>query len=208
MKKQRTFSPIGNMSPITHFLISWAVAEQVTGNTRDRRVITLCGVAADLDGIGVVVDFVSPVLGGPVTGLYQQYHHALFHGLFGVALIGAGAAVLADRRASAGLWAVVVVHLHFLCDVVGSRGTTSEDIWPIPYLAPFSDALTLVWSGQWALNAWPNLAITLLLLVLGFVYAVRYGRSPVGIISRTADRAFVETVKNRWQQLTKQRGSV
>jgi hypothetical protein len=38
------------MSPLTHLLASWIVAAKTTDNPRDRRLVTLAGVAPDLDG--------------------------------------------------------------------------------------------------------------------------------------------------------------
>lgn len=88
-----------------------------------------------------------------------------------------------------------VVHLHFLCDLVGSRGPTSSDIWPIHYLGPFSEALTLSWQGQWPLNGWPNIAITLMLIMLVVRQAVRDGISPFLLVSHQANEAFINILR-------------
>jgi hypothetical protein len=97
---------------------------------------------------------------------------------------------------------VVAVHLHYLCDIVGSRGPGADDIWPLRYLAPFSERLTVQWSGQWPLNAWPNIVLTILLLAFGFYRAANGGYSPVGVFSTKADRAFVQAVRARWHTIT------
>ena len=47
-------------------------------------------------------------------------------------------AALSQKRAHSAALAIVAVHLHFLCDLFGSRSSSPEDIWPIYYLAPFS----------------------------------------------------------------------
>ena len=73
------------MNPITHLLVSWAVAEGVAKDDRERRLITFAGVAPDLDGFGAVFDYVSPLVGGPATNLYGAFHHNLFHGVLGAA---------------------------------------------------------------------------------------------------------------------------
>lgn len=44
------------MSPITHLLVGWTLAEATTTDPRARRHIALAGAAPDLDGLGVVVD--------------------------------------------------------------------------------------------------------------------------------------------------------
>jgi hypothetical protein len=46
-------------------------------------------------------------------------------------------------------------------DLVGSRGPAGYQ-WPIPYLLPFSNSWHWTWKGQWALNAWPNILITII----------------------------------------------
>ncbi len=188
------------MSPISHFLLSWVVAEAIGRDTAERRIITLVGIAPDLDGLGVMVDVVSPWVGGPITAFYSEYHHALLHGLFGATLLSMCAAAAVRRRALVGVGAFLVVHLHLLCDLVGSRGPSPRDPWSISYFAPFSNLATLQWQAQWPLNAWPNIVITVLLIALGFVWAVRFGRSPLAAISQTADQLFVETVQGRWRQ--------
>jgi hypothetical protein len=68
------------------------------------------------------------------------------------------------RRWLTAFLVLVVFHLHLLGDIVGSRGPDGYQ-WPIPYLYPFSDRWKLIWAGQWELNAWPNILITLLLMV-------------------------------------------
>jgi hypothetical protein len=79
----------------------------------------------------------------------------------------------------------------------GSPGPSSGDIWPIRYLAPFSEALTISWPDQWPLNGWPNIALTLALLMIVFVQANQEGVSPVSLFNRRADAAFVAAVRRR-----------
>ena len=42
------------MSPITHFLAGWTIANTVKFDKRDRMLVTLAGVVPDVDGMGVV----------------------------------------------------------------------------------------------------------------------------------------------------------
>jgi inner membrane protein len=88
-------------------------------------------------------------------------------------------------------------HLHLLGDVVGARGPDGYQ-WPLVYLWPFSDKWLLTWKGQWQLDAWPNFLITMLALFFTFYLAWNRGFSPVGIFSKKADNAFVETLRNRF----------
>jgi hypothetical protein len=190
------------MSPITHFLASWSLADVSGLRGRDQSLVTWCGVLPDVDGLGVVVDGANKLLGRPDSWYFGQYHHALMHGVFAALLIPLALSCLAAKRLRVFLVGVATVHLHFLCDIVGSRGPGLDDVWPLPYLAPFSQRLTFQWSGQWPLNAWPNIAFTILLLAFGFYRAVQGGYSPVGVISTRADRAFVQAVQSRWRSVT------
>jgi inner membrane protein len=88
-------------------------------------------------------------------------------------------------------------HIHLLEDLLGSRGPEGYQ-WPIPYFMPFSRACELSWHYQWALNAWPNFAITILLLMLTFYLAWLRGFSPLEMVSLRADAAFVGALRERF----------
>ena len=81
--------------------------------------------------------------------------------------------------------------------MAGARGPDGYQ-WPIPYLLPWSRAWEWTWSGQWALNAWPNFAITGALLVATFYLAWRRGFSPLELLSLKLDQAFVAALHARF----------
>jgi hypothetical protein len=190
------------VSPVTHFFVSWAFAEAASKNIRDRRLIVFSGVAPDIDGLGALVDSISPLIGGPHTTFYTNYHHILLHGLPGAMLIAVIAALTGKERLRCAIAVFAAIHLHLFCDMLGSRGPMPDDIWQIHYLAPISMKMTMAWSGQWRLDSWQNFLITLIFLSLAFVRAVRFGQSPVMIFSEQADQAVADVLRNRWQQLT------
>lgn len=184
------------MSPITHLLVSWGVANAAPLDRRERTIVTLAGVAPDLDGLGAIVEIATSNSSKPLLW-WSEYHHILFHNLTAglvVALIAAACAT--RRRLTAGL-ALLTFHLHLLGDIVGARGPDGYQ-WPIPYLLPFSNCCQLTWAGQWALNAWQNFVITGLFLVLAFYIALRFGRTPLEMFSLRADRSVVATLRNRF----------
>jgi len=187
------------MSPIKHFLASWAVAERCTANKRERLWICLAGIAPDVDGLGLAVDLTHEMLGRELTQLYQTYHHFLFHGIFGALVTVAIARAAGVRR----LWALLLVflsfHLHLICDFVGARGPARYDVWVIRYLGPFTYAGTFWWSHQWPLNGWQNFLITIALLAWTFARAIRNGASPVSLISQKWDSILVGTLR-QWRQ--------
>ena len=187
------------MSPITHMLASWTSADLFRLDSRNRTLVTLSGALPDLDGIGILADLFGRIIHKPDQSFYTLFHHSLLHGLPAAILIPSLLALFATRRLLVFSIGVLVYHLHLVCDLVGSRGLTLNDIWPIPYLSPFSDRLTLSWSHQWALNAWPNLVFTLVLLVYVFYRALKSGYSPVGLFHKKADAAFSTTIQSRWQ---------
>ncbi len=163
---------------------------------RERAAVTLAGVVPDIDGLGIVADILTRNSAEPLDW-WGRFHHVLAHNLgFGL-LVMAVAWGVAARRTRVALLAFLTFHLHLLGDLVGSRGPDDEP-WPIPYALPFSDAWQLTWHGQWELNAWPNFALTLVLLGIAFHLAWWRGFSPVELLSRRADRAFVETLRARF----------
>jgi inner membrane protein len=184
------------LSPVSHFLTGWALANTVPSlTTKDRALITLAGVVPDVDGLGAIPDLLTRHSAHP-TDYFSLYHHQL-HTLAFALVVALLALALADRRWLTGGLALASFHLHLFEDVIGARGPDGYP-WPIPYLKPFSDAVNITWSGQWALNAWPNFAITIALLILTFCLAWSRGYSPLEMVSKRADRAFVETLRRRW----------
>jgi hypothetical protein len=47
------------MSPVTHFLTGWVVANSAPLNWRERAVVTFAAVIPDLDGLGIVPDLLT-----------------------------------------------------------------------------------------------------------------------------------------------------
>ncbi len=129
------------MSPLTHLLASWIVAAKTTDNLRDRRLVTLAGVAPDLDGLGLFVDAAK---GAFTTGkffYYPEYHHWLAHGLPGAVGCSILLAAFGSRRWRV-LWlSLLTFHLHLLCDLIGVlRGRTRTTFGSIFYFRPVPPA--------------------------------------------------------------------
>jgi hypothetical protein len=187
------------MSPVTHLLASWIIAAKTTDNPRDCRLVTLAGVLPDVDGLGLLVDGAKSLTGpGDDYYYYSIYHHWLLHGLFGSLLTAGLLTCFARRRWRVLLLALMVFHLHLLCDLVGARGPTPYDLWPIYYLGPFSRHWTFVWHGQWPLNGWINRVITVVLFFIALWMASRREDSVVGVFNRRVDRVFLG-VLHKWR---------
>ncbi len=186
------------MSPVTHYLLSWIVANSARLERKERAMVTLAGVAPDLDGLGIVPEWLTRNSAHPLHW-FSEYHHTLGHNL-GFALVVAGVSCWAATggvKVKTTLLALASFHLHLLCDLAGARGPEGEQ-WAIPYLAPFSQTWQWSWHGQWALNAWPNFAITAAALAAVFYLAWKRGFSPLEMFSRKADALFVATLRSRF----------
>jgi inner membrane protein len=186
------------MSPITHFLVGWVALERLQASNRDRALVALAGVAPDLDGLGIVIDFATRQLQMPPTDFYQQFHRLYGHGLAPALMIAAVCSIFASRSTVVALCAFVSVHLHLACDLLGSRGSTPDDIWGVWYFAPFSTAHGLSWHGQWPLVGWQNMLITAVLLGMALERAARIGYSPLVLVSPRGDAVLVNVLR-KWR---------
>jgi inner membrane protein len=185
------------LSPITHFLSGWVLANTVPSlTTRDRAIIMLAGVAPDIDGLGAIPEMLTRNSAHPLEW-FSLYHHQLHNLTFGLVVAAIALALARQRWIVAGL-SLVSLHLHLFEDIIGARGPDGYP-WPIPYLKPFSNAGMITWSGQRGLIAWPNFAITLALLLATFYLAWSRGYSPLEMVSEKADRVFVETLRRRFK---------
>src|ERR1700686_2986543 len=182
------------MSPVTHFLTGWILANSASLSRRERALVTLAGVAPDIDGLGIVAEYLTRNSRHPLEW-FSTYHHAL-HSLPFSVVVAAGPFTFANRRSKTASLAFLSFHVHLLEDLLGSRGPEGYQ-WPIPYFMPFSPACELTWRGQWALNAWPNFAITISMLLLTFYLAWKREFSPLEMVSLKADAAFVAALRTR-----------
>ncbi len=168
------------MNPIVHGELSWLVAQRLSAR-RDRLLVTVAGLAPDVDGLSL--------LGG--EDAYARYHHVLTHGLLSAVLCAAVCAALAsDRRVVGGL-SFLAFHLHLACDYVGSGPG-----WGLFYLWPFRDEEWL-WAGQWNLASWQNSVIGLVVTLLVLGCAKPFGRTIVELFSPSADAKVVAAVRAR-----------
>jgi inner membrane protein len=185
------------MSPVTHFLSGWVLANCARLTRRDRAIVTLACIVPDADGLGIVPELLTRSSAHPLLW-FSQYHHSL-HNLAFAVVVAVLASTIGSRKWTIGLLAFASFHLHLLEDLMGSRGPDGYQ-WPIPYLEPFSSAFNLTWDGQWALNAWPNVALTAGMLIATIYLAWSRGYSPLEMISKKADAAFVHALRLRFSE--------
>jgi len=186
------------MSPVTHLLLGWLIAESSPLVRRERAVVAIAGIAPDADGLGLLIDLATK-RSAQATDYWGEWHHVIAHNLPAAVLMAGIAAAVATggaaRRALVAGLASAAFVLHLICDLAGSRGPDGHQ-YPIAWGWPFT-AATVTWDGQWALNAWPNLVVTLVALTVTVALAWRRGRSPLEIVSLRADAAFVAALRRR-----------
>lgn len=187
------------MSPIAHLVGSWLVASVVTDNPRDRKLVTLAGVLPDVDGLGVVVDVINSMICDKENTYhyYQQYHHILLHGWPGAIVVSLLLMCFAQKKPRVLFWCLVTFHLHLLCDLLGSRGPTVGDLWPICYSEPIFRHPVWFWKGQWKLDGWQNQTIFIVLFVTSLWLAVRRGYCFFEVINQRLDSVFVKVLQ-KW----------
>ena len=83
-------------------------------------------------------------------------------------------------------------------------GPSPQDLWPIHYLGPFSREPMWLWTGQWALDAWPNRVIGVTVLAVALWLPIKLRHSVVGVFNRRADSRFVAILR-RWHTQISQR---
>jgi hypothetical protein len=190
------------VNPETHLLASWIIGAKATDNARDCRLVALAGILPDADGLGLIVDGFNHAFGWQKTLYYHHYHHYLLHGAAGGIAIALLLTFFAQHKWRVALLSLAVFHLHLLCDFVGSRGPSPEDLWQIFYLGPLDKDPMWIWKDQWRLDAWPNRILSVALFTWGLWLAVRLGYSFLGVLSRRLDRTFVQVLRKWHEQVS------
>lgn len=175
------------MNPIVHAELSWLTTAKLV-DRRDRILVTLAGVAPDLDGLSLLAG----------QEAYADWHHVVFHGWLGALVTTAACVAAAKERAKVAVLALVAFHLHLLCDLAGSgdRGLGGSG-WPLYYWWPVNRR-TWFWEGQWDLASWQNTLIGLAATLAVLGAALVWRRTFVEVFSSKGDSAVVATLRRRF----------
>jgi hypothetical protein len=177
------------VNPLVHAELGWLAAQRLHAR-RDRILVTLAGVAPDLDGLSLLAG----------QEAYARWHHVVSHGLPGALILCGLLAWRAENKRGTFLLGLAAFHLHLLCDLAGSGDFAfGGSGWPVLYLWPFSPA-ELSWSGQWDLVSWQNTLIGFAATVACLLGALRWNRTAVELFSTSADAAVVRAVRTRWNR--------
>ena len=129
---------------------------------------------------------------------YQQYHHYLLHGWPGAMIVSVLLMFFGRQHWRVLFACLLTFHLHLVCDLIGSRGPTARDLWPICYSEPFFRHPIWFFKSQWRLDGWQNRVITLILFLTELGLAPRRGYSCVEVFNRKADTVFVAVLR-KWR---------
>lgn len=172
------------MSPITHALIGYLIADPLPSRS-DRRWVTVAAVAPDIDGLTALVS----------TELYGEWHHTFGHNIF-FGLAFSACAFAFTRSRSTALLALISFHSHLLADLLGSG-----EGWKIAYGWPlFKNGIEFAPPLQWELNSWQNLLVTVVCLVAIAIIGVRKRRTVVEVVSARADAKVVSILRERFSK--------
>ncbi|HYH99632.1 metal-dependent hydrolase [Hyalangium sp.] len=169
------------MNPIVHGELSWLMAQSLR-ERRDRILVTLAGLAPDVDGL--------TLLGG--EALYGKYHHVLTHGYVAALATMGICTAFARQRGRVALLSLAAFHLHLLCDLAGSGPG-----WPIHYYWPTS-LKEWFWSGQWNLASWQNTVIGMAATLACLACALHWRRTFVEVFSVRWDGEVTRTLRRRF----------
>ncbi len=117
---------------------------------RDRALITIAGLAPDVDGLGIAVQLATAHAKQPLEW-FSEYHHRLAHNLTAALVCAVVFARIAQGKLLVAGLALAAFTLHLVCDVIGAKGPDGHQ-WPVPLLLPF-DSWEWTWSGQWRLDS-------------------------------------------------------
>jgi hypothetical protein len=197
------------MSPIAHFIGSWLVATVVVDNPRDRRLVTLAGILPDADGVGMVADVVKHLATGQELNFlyYQKFHHLWCHGWPAAIALTLALTCFANQRWRVAPGCLITFHLHLICDLLGSRGPSVADLWPICYSEPLFRHPVWFWKGQWRLDGWQNTVICLGLFASALAVTVKRGYSFADFFGQRTDAAFASTLQKWWKSIPSRKSS-
>jgi len=174
------------VNPIVQAELGWLAAQSLR-TRRDRALVTLAGVAPDLDGLSL--------LGGQEA--YATWHHVLTHSLLAAVACSGLLAACATYKGKTFRLGMASFHLHLVCDLAGSGDfALGGSGWPPLYLWPFS-RVEWAWAGQWDLVSWQNTLIGAAATLACLLAALPLGRTAVELFSARANTAVVETLRRR-----------
>ena len=166
------------MSPLTHLLIAWLIANLVATDARTRRLALIAIVIPDIDGFPILYS----------QSLFLSMHHTFAHTLvFGI-IVSIGLAFFVKRRALGFAIFICSFSAHLLADIVGS--------WGVPVFAPFIS--TSISTSSFLPTDTDYSALYLIVSAIVFTGTIAVlvwkKRTPIEFLSSRWDRVMVDFV--------------
>lgn len=164
------------LSPVGHLQYGWWFAHWRQFDRRERAAITLSAAACDLDGL-------SMFWGGDA---YYKYHHMLFHNSGTMLVVALLAGIFFWRRPWVWLLVVFAFGMHLVEDYVTIP-------WNMKPWAPFNGMVTNLGhhiAAPIVQYGFQTAAMVFIFGVTVWLY-LRYGRTPLEIISPSFDRLII-----------------
>ena len=168
-------NPLPPMSPLTHLLIAWLIANLVATDARTRRLALIAGTIPDIDGFPVLFN----------QDLFLSMHHTFAHTLvFGIA-VSSILALFVKKRGLGFATFICGFGAHLSADLVGS--------WGIPAFAPFFSTALSTSSFLPSDIDYSLLFLSVMIVVLAGTVAVLVWkkRTPVEFLSARWDTVMV-----------------
>lgn len=174
-----------------HLFLSYALPWRTDLARRDRILVTLAGIAPDID---------APILLPFGERAFTDHHHAFTHHLAGAALAAGAGFLLGRRKAEAAALAAAAWCGHLLLDMVGAgeRFADGSFAYPLPLLRPFSARPFDPFPFAWPLASWQNAVVMAAAVVLVGRLAVVEGRTVLEVFSLPLDAAVVGAIRGRF----------
>lgn len=172
----------------THILSGWCLANLIPRlSARERLFCMIAAAAPDLDGIGIIGDF---LLRHDEPIWYWALHHKLGHGIVACVIMTAVLSAFSRKpRWIAGFAYISAFHLHLVMDYYGSGPN-----WDIYYLWPVSD-YGWVSSHAWPLFSWQNIFAAGILLTWTLWIVRMHKRTPLEALVSSLDHRWVRAIQ-------------
>ena len=162
------------MSPVIHLLIAWFVANLFSINLKERKLVLIAGVIAEVDAIVILFN----------ENLFYQYHHTFGHTIvFGV-IITVILMLLSKSKHKIKIFfpCFIAFGAHLLADLFGSD-------WGMPLFAPIISKEYSVYPylSRYIIYNIINPLTTIFVLILFFLIYILKNRTPIEFFSKRYD---------------------
>ena len=162
------------MSPVIHLLIAWFIANLFSINLKERKLVLIAGVIAEVDAIVILFN----------ENLFYQYHHTFGHTIvFGV-IITVILMLVSKSKHKIKIFFVCFVAFgaHLLADLFGSD-------WGMPLFAPIISKEYSVYPylSRYIIYNIINPLTAIFVLILFFLIYILKNRTPIEFFSKRYD---------------------